>query len=231
MDDDDLSPEDRQRLAILAVIVRDLPGSLWSELRTRARQAYSDVFHQTLNDPNVIDEQRIDLLLQARHFRMEKVFKALAEAHGLACSPTLLAENNRRYVYAAGGSVGLTQAYVPAIGDMPKPARFRERHSAINRLIADPGFDFGLVAPELLQVKAFYGLIAHNPVGKRFTEADQTLGMIQLCVPVSGFGTWAAQFTVQEIVSAYEAAAPAAKTERGPTWKPQEDKKKGSGEV
>lgn len=229
MDPEDLTSADRQRLSILSILVRDLPRGFWEDLRTRSRQAYLDVFHQIRNDPNILDEQRLDKLYQDRHFRMENLFKVLADGHGLACSATLLVENGRRYVYASMGAVGLTQAYVPTIGEMPKPARFRERHSALNRIVREPGLDFGLEPEELVELKAFYGLVAHNPVGKRFTESDQALGMIQLCVPVEGCASWAAQFALQEIISAYEVDKPAAKPERGPSWK-REDEGKERGE-
>jgi len=226
---EDLSSDDLPRAGIVDIIVRDTPKAFWEDLRARSHQTYLDVFKQIENDPNVLAEQRIDSLYQQRHFRMENLLKTLADSHGLATSATLLVENNRRYVYVTKGAVGLTQAYVPSIGEMPKPARFRQRHSAMNAIAQAPGLDFGLDAPELLELKAFYGLIAHNPGGKRFTEFEQALGMIQLCVPAAGFKAWSAQITLQEIISAYPAARPEAKPERGPTWKAPADDKKEQG--
>lgn len=226
MANDGLSPDDLTRATVLEIVVRDTPKAFWEDLRARSHQTYLDVFKQIENDRNVLAEQRLDNLYQQRHFRMENLLKTLADGHGLATSATLLVENNRRYVYVSKGSVGLTQAYVPAIGEMPKHARFRQRHSAMNAIAAAPGLDFGIDAPELLELKAFYGLIAHNPGGKRFSESEQALGMIQLCVPASGFKSWAAQITLQEIISAYPATRTEAKPERGPVWKaPANDKK------
>ena len=214
----------RRRASILATVVRDTPRDFWEAISARARQTYLDAFHQTQNETSLLNEQRLDSLYQSRHFRMEHLLHSVAEAHGLACSATLVVENNRRYVYASKGAVGLTQAYVPAIGEMPKPARYRERRSAINRIISEPELPFGLEAPELLEAKEFYGLIAHNPVGKRFTVEDQTLGMMQLCVPQEGCTSWAAQLTVHEIIAAYTADV---RAERGPEWKrPIEEEKK-----
>jgi hypothetical protein len=219
-----MDPAELTRATILGTIVRDIPKGFWEDLAARTRQGYLDVFHQTKNDPNILAEQRLDSLYQARHFRMEHVLKTASDAHGLASSATLIATNNRRYVYASMGSVGLTQAYVQTIGEMPKAARFRERHSELNRVVSEGMLDLGIEPAELLASKDFYGLIAHNPAGKRFTENEQALGMIQLCVPVVGCGAWAAELPIQEIIAAY-AAAPAEITERGPTWKVEKDDK------
>ena len=218
----------RRRAGILSTVVRDIPREFWEDMRARTRQTYLDAFHRTQNETNLLDQQRLASLYQSRHFRMEHLLHAVAAAHDMACSATLLVENKCHYVYASRGAIGLTQAYVPSIGEMPKPARFRERHSAINRIITAPQLDFGLEAPELLEAKEFYGLIAHNPVGKRFTVEDQTLGMIQLCVPDAGCSSWAAQFTVHEIIAAYTTDT---KADRGPEWKrPVEDDKKKASE-
>lgn len=224
-----LSPDDGPRGGILAILVRDTPQAFWEDLRARSRQTYLDVYKQIENDPNILAEQRLDSLYQQRHFRMENLLKTLSDAHGLATSATLLVENNRRYVYVTKGAVGLTQAYVPAIGEMPKPARFRQRHSALNRIGRERSLDLGLDAPELLELKAFYGLIAHNPGGKRFTEVEQALGMIQLCIPSDGCKSWEAQITLQEIISAYPVERPEAKPERGPAWKTAADDKREEG--
>src|SRR3546814_7516787 len=67
---------------------------------------------------------------------------------------------------------------------MPKPARFRERLAAINDIMRSPRLDLGDEPREVLLGKRFYGLLAHNPAGKRFVESDQRLGMIQFCLPM-----------------------------------------------
>lgn len=211
--------EEDPRTTIIALVVRDTPKAFWEDLRARTHQTYLDVFKQIENDPFILDEQRLDSLYQQRHFRMEHLLKTLADAHGWATSATLLVENNRRYAYVTTGAIGLTQAYVPAIGEMPKPARFRQRHSALNQIGRERVLDFGTEAPELRELKAFYGLIAHNPAGKRFGKAEQALGMIQLCVPAAGCKAWEAQVTLQELISAYPAAPRKAQPDRGPTWK------------
>jgi hypothetical protein len=214
-----MEARDRLRAVVVSTIVRDTPKSFWEDARTVTRQSYLDIFHQVAHDPNLIREQRLDKLYQDRHFRMEHQLANLAERHGLSHTSTLLVANNRAYVYVTKGAIGLTQAYVPSIGAMPKPAQYRARHAAVNEIAASPRLDFGDEPREALLGKDFYGLLAHNPAGKRFTEHDQRLGMIQFCVPVKDCSEWAVELTIEEIVSAYEIAAPVAKPDRSMPWK------------
>ncbi len=110
---------------------------------------------------------------------------------------------------------------------MPKPARFRERHAALNAIPAWPRLDLGDEPPEVLLGKEFYGLIAHNPVGKSFGSGEQHLGMIQFCVPYPDMHDWAVQLTVEEIVIAYADMAPSRKPDRRLPWKKGKDKGEG----
>ena len=211
--------DERLRATILSTIIRDTPKSFWEGSRVRTRQTYTDIFHEVAADPNVVPEQRIDKLLQDRHFRMERLLSDLAASHGFACSPTILVENNRHYVYATKGAIGVTQTYVRTIGETPQPARYRERLAALNAIPRSPRFDLGDEPREVLIGKDFYGLLAHNPVGRRFVEGEQRLGMLQFCVPVDDCSTWAAQFAIEEIVAAYPVARPATTTRRDPVWR------------
>ena len=97
----------------------------------------------------------------------------------------------------------MTQAYVPAMGEMPKAAKFRERFAAMNRPSRGGILDLGVEPRELLESKEFYGIVAHNPVGKRFEEELQALGMVQLSIPPPDCSGWLAQFPLQEIMAAY----------------------------
>jgi hypothetical protein len=136
--------------------------------------------------------------------------------------------NNRHYVYVANGSLGLTQSYVPTIGAMPKVAKFREVHAAINAISRQTRLDLGDEPKEVLIGKEFYGVLAHNPVSKRFTDHDQRLGMIQFCVPVNDCSGWAVQLTIEEILAAYDSMS---RTEKKPDrrlrWKKNPKKKEG----
>jgi hypothetical protein len=197
---------DRLRAVILSTIVRDIPKGFWEDGRTGSRQTYLDAYHEVAHYPALVAEQRLDKLYQDRHFRMEHLLLVLAQKHGLSVSPTILVENNRHYVYVTHGAIALTQAYVPAIGDMPKAAKFRERHAAMNNISQQARLALGDEPMEVLLGKDFYGLLIHNPVGKRFTEVEQRLGMIQFCVPYPGCTTWALQLTIEEIIAGYDIA-------------------------
>lgn len=220
-----MKAREKLKSAIVAAIARDYPKVFWEGARDATRQAYLDVFHQIDADPTILPDQRLDALFQARHFRMEHVLMRLAERHAIPATATLLVSNNRRYVLVAKGSIAITQAYVQTIGAMPKAARYRERHSQINCLALEPQLDFGREPREAFMPKDFYGLLAHNPAGNRFDERDQRLGMLQFCVPLPDCSAWAAEFTMEEIISSYAAPAKNTKPMREMPWKRIEKKK------
>ena len=220
-----MDSHERQRRIILSTVVRDIPKAFWEDARARARQTYLDIYHEIAAYPNMLPEQRLDKLYQDRFFRMEYLLSVLATEHGFTWSAKLLAENSHHYVYATRGSVALTQTYVPAINDMPKPAKFREKLAAMNDISAQPQLALGDESPAIFAAKEFYGLLAHNPVGKRFTEDDQRLGMIQFCVPSLLCTRWEAQFALEEIISHYDVVAPASREDRRLPWKNRNDKR------
>jgi hypothetical protein len=214
-----VDPTERMRTVLLSTVVRDLPRGFWSDLREGAKRTYADVFQQVRTDPLLVDTQRIDLLYQYRHCRMENLLHQLAKRHNLSCSPTLLQENGRFYVLAAQGDVIMTQSYVPTIGAMPKPAQYLKRHAAVNEITRSPQLGILDEPTELFLQKGVYGLLAHNPVGKRFAEADQRLGMIQFCIPVEDHSAWAAELLVEEILDAYDTQAPSETKDRRLPWR------------
>lgn len=218
-----MDSENQLRAVILSTIVHDIPRKFWEDARTRMKQSYMDMYHQVDADPSVVQVQKLDKLYQDRHFRMEYVLTTLAKDHGFTCSSTLLKENNRAYVYAAKGAIGLTQAYVSSIEAMPKPAKFRERLAELNNIPNTPRFDLGDEPKEIMLGKDFYGLIIHNPAGKRFTEEHQKLGALQFCIPTAECKGWAVQLTMEEILAEY----PVTKTDRKPEWKIQPKKQEG----
>lgn len=195
--------DDLVRAAALAAVVRDTPKEFWSALLPLLRQTYKDTFFQAQNDPGILDQQRLDALYQSRYFRMESVLFALTTEFGFHASTNLVERNGRSFVFAAKGGVAITQAYVPAIGEMPKAAKFRSHYAAMNAPGRGGVLDLGDQPVELLQMKDFYGIIAHNPVGKRFEEDFQSLGMAQLCIPNPACTGWWAQLPVQEILANY----------------------------
>lgn len=218
----------RLRATALSVIIRDTPAAFWSDLRSGARIIYADIFAEVDNDRNVLPQQKLDKLLQDRHFRMEKLLIDLATKHGLHSSTTVIIENNRCHAYVARGDVAMTQSYVQDIGRMPHPAKFRERYAAAMDL---PRLDLGDEPTEVMLGRQFYGLIAHNPVGRRFDADEQRLGMIQFCLPARDCKAWTVEFAVAEILAGYDVEKkPVVEPSRSPTWKERKDEEGGSGE-
>lgn len=225
----------RLRATALSTVVRDTPEQFWTDARAGVRQEYLALFHEIAADPNVIAEQRIDKLYQDRHFRLESLFLSIAKKHGFSASTTILATNNRCHVYAVRGALGLTQAYVQTIGALPQAARYRERYAELIGIPKQRRFDFGDEPEPVLIGKDFYGVITHNPVGRRFTEADQRLGMMQLCIPVHDCSEWAVELPVDVILAAYERSGPSmpAPSARDPKWKrpPRKESEDGDGKA
>ncbi|MBJ7534578.1 hypothetical protein JDN40_10725 [Rhodomicrobium vannielii ATCC 17100] len=207
---------ERLKAAIVSTIIRDIPKPFWVDLRAMARQAYLDVFSQISNDPNMVREQRIDRLRQDRHYRMEHVLSSLADRHGIAKSHTVLAENSQHYVYATKGDIGMTQSYVPAIGELPKPAKYFDRLAGANEI---PRLDLGDEPPETLIGKKYYGLIAHNPIGRKFDAEEQKLGMVQFCIPSGDGKAWAVELAIEDLTSSYLEDKKDAGMKRDPMWK------------
>ena len=211
---------ERLRATAFSMIVRDTPMAFWSDLRALAINAYADVFADVHADGNVLRDQKIDDLLQRRHFKMEKLIVDLAIRHGLSHSMSLIVQNNRRHAYVFKGDVGMTQSYVQAIGMMPQPAKFRERLANSMDL---PRLDLGDEPDGAFVMPTLYGLIAHNPIGRRFRADEQKLSMIQFCLPATDCRAWAAEFTIAEILNAYPVAPKKDLPKRSMPWKKQSD--------
>ena len=211
-----MSAYERLRDSAITMLVRDTPEEYWSELRSRSIIIYADAFAEVANDAGLMLEQKIDFLLQRRHFRMEKLLVDLAMRHGLSHSMSLIVQNSRRHAYVFNGDVGMTQSYVQAIGSLPQPAKFRERLANNMEL---PRLDLGDEPEGAFIMRKLYGLVAHNPIGRRFNEEEQKLGMIQFCLPSVDCKAWAIEFSVMEITSAYPSAPKKAAPTRSLSWK------------
>jgi hypothetical protein len=199
-----------------AKIARDIPAEFWSDLRSLAIITYADTFAAVDTDQNILPDQKIDDLLQRRHFRMEKLLVDLAARHKLSHSRNLIVQNNRRHAYVFKGDVAMTQSYVQAIGSMPQPAKFRDDLASAMGL---PRLDLGDEPEGAFVIRSLYGLIAHNPVGRRFDRESQKLGMIQYCLPSKDCKVWATELTITEILSGYPAVPKKAMPRRAMPWK------------
>lgn len=211
---------ERLRATAVTMIVRDIPLEFWSDLRALAIIAYADVFAAVDADKNILPSQKIDDLLQRRHFRMEKLLVDLAIRHGLLHSTSVIPQNSRHHAYVFNGDVAMTQSYVQAIGSLPQPAKFRERLASSMDL---PRLDLGDEPQDAFVMRNIYGLIAHNPIGRRFHIEEQKLGMIQFCLPANDCRAWAVEFTVTEVLDAYPTAPQRDVPKRSMPWKKPKD--------
>lgn len=206
-------------------LVKDIPAQFWVDLRSLAIITYADTFAAVHADSGILIQQKLDELLQRRHFRMEKLLVDLAVRHKLSHSMNLIVQNNRQHAYVFKGDVAMTQSYVQAIGLMPQPAKFRE---SLANAMGLPRLDLGDEPEGAFIVRNLYGLIAHNPVGRRFDAESQKLGMIQFCLPSADCKAWAIELTITEILNAYPAAPKKDVPKRSMPWKKNGDEGTGT---
>lgn len=196
--------------------IDSLPKVFIEELIKRAEMTYAQCYADLKDDPLTLPEQRSAKLKDDRFYRMERELSEAAKKHGLAITARALPENTHHFVYVVSGVFGLTQSYVQAMGEMPNPAKFRESLSSAAAIPRLPIDDLA----EIYSPRKFYGLFAHNPIGKRFDDELQKLGTIQLCVPFPEMSGWADEISLNELLSLYPADATIKKVaERAPTWK------------
>lgn len=215
---------ERVREYILENAVTNVPRPFVEEYAERARRAYSEVYAEVAANPATLEHQRIFKLNQDRCFRMDWELYTCAKAHGLIATANLLPENQWCHAYAVSGSFGITQSYVQAVGDLPAPARYRERLAEAAKCPRLPFDD----PEEIFAVKEFYALFAHNPVGKTFTEENQRLGSLMFCVPSKDMRSWAADISVAELLALYPATKVTRKVGPSPTWKAREKRETGT---
>ena len=184
-------------------------------------RAYPDKFAEVAADPACLPEQRIWKLKQDRCFRIDWELMQAAKAHGLAATSRLLPSNKWPHAFVSAGAFGLTQSYVERMGDLPQPAKFRDELAEAARCPRLPLDD----PAELYQVRDFYALFAHNPVGQEFEEERQQLGALMFCVPHRDMKSWAVEISVLELIAAYPVEKKQDKRDRGSTWKRRPDQK------
>jgi hypothetical protein len=216
--------EELQTQYLLSQIVANIPRDFLEDLLGRFGLAYTDRFHLSKHEPTTLEEHRLPKLQQDRVFRLDWELMQSARAHGLIATSRPVAENNWSFTYVIAGDIGLTQSYVPAIGDLPKAAKFRDELAKAGNIPRLPLDD----PAEIYQRKKFYALLAHNPVGRHFTEDDQKLGSLQLCVPYKDMNGWAVAKSVPEILSYYPVTTKEAEPTRAPTWKRKSDRETGA---
>lgn len=200
---------------LIAQTTINIPKGFLEEFHKRLGRAYDEQFARVKSDLTTLAEQKASKLIATRCFRVDWELHETAKKHGLAATAKPLPENTWHYTYISTGRCGLTQSYVQTLGSLPQPAKFRENLASAANMPRLPFDD----PQEIYAVKDFYALLAHNPVGQRFSEDSQKLGSLQLCVPSPDMKRWVLEISVPELLSHY--SGDTKKTERTtePVWK------------
>ncbi len=221
-----MNRRDELREHIIAAAVENIPRLFLEDFAKRAVNAYRDTYQEVAHNPTLLPEQKLASLRQTRPFRMEWEMAQSAKACGIPCTTKPLADNDWRYAYAVSGVFGFTQSYVPVLGALPQPAKFRDALAEAARI---PELNLEDLSTELFLPRQYYGLLAHNPLGHTFTEDHQKFGSLQLCVPFIDMKGWALEIGVWELISRYPTATKKAVASTGPSWKTAVEKKEGDG--
>lgn len=207
-------------------IVESTPRGFWQTFRDRLTAVYEDTFEAVLHDAAVLDDQKLEKLRQDRFFRLETLLYETAETHGMPVSTKVIGDNQHNYVLVNCGGICLTQCYVPTVGDLPKPAKFRERLSMMSTISDQQRLLLGDEPVGIREPSRYFGLLTHNPIGSRFNAEEQRLGHLQFGVPWSGCTSWAARLLLTEIVSSYLPASEEPGKAR-PKWKQRRERPQG----
>jgi hypothetical protein len=199
-----MEPSEQRRAHVLRLLTTAMPEPFWIGYQERAKSIYKDAFSAVSADPRLNKSQRLSKLWQERHFAMEWLLIDEAKRDGVQASDTLIAENRCTYALAGHGGVKMTQKYVQSCGQMPSPAKFRKQLAAVNAFDHQGNFLFGDQPVELVLPSQLSGIVLHSPIGKEFTEGDQSIGSIGFYIPYDDYKSWAVQLTFAEIIASYK---------------------------
>ena len=207
--------EQALREHLIAQTTINIPKAFLEEFNRRLGRAYDEEFAVVQSDPTTLAEHKASKLIATRCFRVDWELHETAKKHGLAVTAKPLPENTWHYTYVSSGRCGLTQSYVQKLGSLPQSAKFRENLASAANMPRLPLDD----PKEIYAIKDFYALLAHNPVGQRFSEDSQKLGGLQLCVPSPDMKRWVLEISVAELLSHYEAEVKRTDRTTAPIWK------------
>ncbi len=183
-----------------AAIIKDIPEPFWATIHRRCSSGYHDTYKEIEASATTLDPHRLPRLKQDRMFRTEWDLSEACKECGVHFSATEIVQNGWHYGAATSGAFVLTQSYVPNWSEMPQPARFREDLAERQKQPT-----LGLMGNELdFSGFRFYGLLIHNPLGKNFTEDQQKLASMQLCIPDPKMEEWVYHKSVLELASLYQ---------------------------
>ncbi|WP_156032289.1 hypothetical protein [Parvularcula oceani] len=207
---------------ILKNVLDSVPRAFLEGFAKRAQDAYVGVYEEVKADTRVLGPQRLFKLKSVRQHRLDFEMMEAAQAAGMVGTERPLPYNDWCHAYAVSGTFGLTQSYVPAIGEKPQSAKFRDALASAANVPRMPLDD----DEEIYKPRTYYGLLAHNPVGKRFTDEHQKLGSLNLCVPYPEMSGWAFEMNVWELIGLYPAEQRKPTSQRAPILKRRPAKKK-----
>jgi hypothetical protein len=210
--------KERMRQYVVGRVVAQIPKAFLEDFYQRAERAYLDEYAEMAHKTARIRSQRRFNLFDERFYRIDHELFEAANDFGLSVTADPLPENTWRHVYVSCGEFGFTQSYVRRPGDLPQPARFREKLASAGNMPRMP-----LTEPEdIYELKDFYAIFTHSPIGDEFSEERQRLGMLMFSVPFADMKGWAVNISVPELVAEYPAAKRVDNKSRGPTWKRRE---------
>lgn len=202
--------------------ITHIPKGFLKDFQYRTSIAYKEAFKETELSSSILQEQKLQRLIAVRYFHVESAFKKASENYGLSFTAKQLPENSFRTGYVSCGHFGFTQSYVQCIGDLPQPAKYREKLASAGnapRLPLDEPSD-------IYKPKQHYAIFTHNPKGKYFSEEMQSLAELRLSIPYNDMKGWVLNISIMELIAHYPADDKKVSAHRAPTWKRKQKRRK-----
>lgn len=207
------------RQHVISRAVAEIPKGFLENFNQRMQRAYADEFADMQHRPARIKSQRPFNLIDERFYRADHELFEAAKDFGLNATANPLPQNAWRHVYVSCGEFGFTQSYVRRIGEMPKPAKFRESLASAAKMPRLPLTE----ASDIYDLKKFYAIFTHCPIGDGFKEEQQRLGSLMFSVPYEDMNEWMLNISVSELITMYPVIIKDKKS-RSPIWKRHEKK-------
>lgn len=193
----------RIRRELQQVILTCTPQSLWQDLRSKARSIYPNSYDSNRNDSRLLQDQIGFKTIHDRHFFMDRVLSDCGRDSRCLPFPKVIKINRWRYTQISCGWFNATQKYVRTPDDMPIKAKFRETLARAGRLRRQTelfqGEDVEPKDTGVYNAIVIHGPISCNPLKDEFRDN----GFINLAFPYDDCLAWAANFTLDEIISWY----------------------------
>ncbi|MGD0193140.1 MAG: hypothetical protein ABSD74_20585, partial [Rhizomicrobium sp.] len=202
------------------------PVAVWKGLGDQVPWAYAEAHDSAENDPRVLPDQASFKAAQDRHFFLEYTLSTIAKETGSAFVSSIVLENGWRYGIFRAGKVTFTQKCVGSYGEIPPPAKFRERLAESNGFIRQGKFAFMRDAVKVTEAE-INGVLIHGPESRSFRSPGFSRpAFICYAVPFPDYSGWVAKYELAELVASYIAAQPKSKKPE-PKWKSEQKRDRG----